>query len=151
MIHVNHGATAINAALSIESVLRSLIFLFLFTFLAVDEVARAAKRRRRIGIRRELATTRHQRPHPSVGGSTGYCIHWREAQIDDWSRGRPITACLQSIYNWRERFLPYRQTGNKESENVVGIHQLLLILFLITYPECLLDELSAFIANASHD
>ena len=67
------------------------------------------------------------------------------------SHGRPITACLQSIYNWRERFLLYRQTGNKESENVVGIHQLLLILFLIAYPECLLDELSAFIANASHD
>ena len=124
-------------------------YLSLIIWLVVGPEELAARRRRKIGVRRDLEAQRDDRPHPSVGGSLGYEVHWRESQIEDWRHGRPFTACLASIRNWRIRLQPFRQTGNKESENVVGTHQLLLVLYLIAYPSPRLDEVSAFIANTS--
>ena len=113
---------------------------------SVDELAR---QRRKIGMPRELETERDRTPRPWLGGTRGYDVHWREEQVLHASVGLPVRGCRQTIWNWNQRMDPYRMTGNKENTTLVGIHQILLLIFLMAYPESCIREMRAFIANAS--
>ena len=112
----------------------------------VNELAR---QRRNIGLARELETERDRNPQPWRGGARGYDVHWREEQVAAAAVGLPTRVCVSSIRNWNTRMDPYRMTGNKENETLIGIHQILLLIFLMGYPEGRVSEVRAFVANAS--
>ena len=108
------------------------------------------EQRRNLGLECELQSFRNVPPHPSRGGSRGYSVAMQasELQLDDI--GLETTASRSSLYRWRqEHFLPYKQTGNKENETIVGLDLYLMCMFLIAYPEATADEITVFIANNS--
>ena len=114
-------------------------------------VSSKVKRKRDLGLQREVQHTRNQHPHPKCRGSKGYDMHWRVSEIARAAVGHVTTCCDRSIFNWKNRLEPYHQSGNTPSNNIVGMNQMLLVFYLIAYPDALLDEIAAFIANASHD
>ena len=99
---------------------------------------------------RELETERDRTPMPWLGGTRGYDVHWREDQVRNASVGLPVRACRMSIWNWNQRMDPFRMTGNKENDTLTGIYQILLLIFLMAYPEARTAEVRAFVANTSN-
>ena len=53
---------------------------------------------RRHQLTRELRQDRQSLPHPSIGGSRGYPVWFREAELQRWQNGEEITASRQSIH-----------------------------------------------------
>ena len=115
----------------------------------MDDPQRTLERERRsYGLPRTLQITRTALPHPSVGGSRGYSVPMREDQIWSSQHGFPTRASHRSIRRWHNRLHPYLATGNKAKNEIVGLEQYLMILFLLAWPDARLDEIIAFIANA---
>jgi hypothetical protein len=73
------------------------------------------------------------------------------AQLLAASQGQPTKASKASLYRWMIRPIPLIATGNRASSHFTGVHQLLLVFYLIGRPKASLDELRAFIANESDD
>ena len=105
-------------------------------------------RRKRQGWNRTLAITRTRYPHPRRGGTRGYDVNWRRAQIMCYDLGLNYTASKSSIFRWKNRIDPYLMNGNRESEAIIGIDQYNLCTFLLAWPEARIDEIIAFMANA---
>ena len=58
------------------------------------------KKRRRVGLNRELETIRKVPPHPSIGGSRGYAVSFRISEIKHHENGMPTTASKASLSRW---------------------------------------------------
>lgn len=74
-------------------------------------------------------------------------VFYREEQLQNWQTGLPINVSRASISRWLVRIHPYRQTGNKERSQIVGIDLLQLINFIIAYPDATIDEMIVFMYN----
>jgi arginine repressor len=59
----------------------------------------------------------------------------------------PINVSRASISRWLVRIHPYRQVGNKERSQIVGIDLLQLVNFIIAYPDATIDEMIVFMYN----
>jgi hypothetical protein len=112
----------------------------------IDPADVRARARRELGLSRELQQTRSVPPHPRHG-STGYPVFYGEEQLQNWQTGLPINVSRASISRWLVRIHPYRQTGNKERSQIVGIDLLQLINFIIAYPDATIDEMIVFMYN----
>jgi len=94
-----------------------------------DPADERADARRRVGLTRELEQTRQTLPRPSVGGTRGYPVWHRIADLGRTAQGLPTDASRVSHFRWRTRLLPFRMTGNQErKENIVGIDQFLMAI-----------------------
>ena len=103
-----------------------------------DERARA---RKRVGATRELEETRATLPHPSRGGTRGYPVWFRSLELLRHAQGLPIVSSVASVHRWQNRLEPFRMTGNKEAQTLVGYDQFLLCLYSVAYPEASADEI----------
>ena len=114
---------------------------------AVDPADLQAHARAQLGLSRELEQARRVTPHPSHGGSGGYDVWFREEQLARAQAGEDVDVSLSSLRRWGERLHPYRQTGNKAREQVVGVDLINLVTFLRAWPEATLDEMAVFLYN----
>ena len=104
-----------------------------------------ADARAKLGLTRELETTRAVLPDPSRGGTRGYPVHDRIYQLMRAAQGQDFRASASSIWRWQQRLLPFRMTGNKQRSSIVGIDQFLLAIAITIWPDLTLDEIGVFI------
>ena len=57
------------------------------------------KRKRDLGLQREVQHTRDQHPYPKCRGLKGYDVHWRLSNITFDAVGLTTTCGKKSIYN----------------------------------------------------
>ena len=115
----------------------------------VNPEDKRAQTRSDLGLTRELHVERTSAPDPARGGSRGYAVHERQAQIEAYRNSEPIQASVSSLYRWMDREEPHRMTGNKRKEKLVGFDQMLLVIFLYAFPDAEADEIATFIWNES--
>jgi hypothetical protein len=113
--------------------------------MAINEEDTRAVARRNLGFTRELQQVRTRESDPARAGSGGYPVWFRMDQLARFAAGQPVRVSTASIYRWRDRLESFRQTGGKARENLVGVDQMLLVLFLAAYPEAEADEAAMFI------
>jgi hypothetical protein len=115
----------------------------------------ATKWRQKNGISRVDRILRDTRflPHPSIGGSRGYDIPFRQMILDAYQAGNPAPeGMLRSIQRWAVNgVVPLRMTGNKSSSALSGQYLLLLVIFKLIWPQSTYCECIAFISNESDD
>ena len=70
-------------------------------------------------------------PHPSVGGSRGYEIPFRQMVVEAYRAGNPAPEGMRtSVWRWMQNgIVPLRMTGNKPSSALSGQYLLLLVMF----------------------
>ena len=118
---------------------------------AADNFAHAESK---AGRERQLQMDRTDiRPAPSRGGSTGYEVDERLTVLR-YADEHGVAAAAEvhrpsaaTIYRWYERLQPYRQTGNKDREDLVGWDQALLSMAVFIYPTASADQIAAFIVD----
>ena len=113
---------------------------------ATDPADLQAHARANLGLSRQLEQTRREAPHPFHGGR-GYDTWYRREQLDKAAVGADVDVSLSSIRRWRERLEPYRATGNKAREKIVGVDLINLVTFLRAWPESQLEEMAVFLYN----
>ncbi len=99
----------------------------------------AARWRRNNGVERVDGVLRDTRflPHPSVGGSRGYDIPFRQMIVDAFQAVNPAPEGMRSsVWRWRQNGVnPKRMTGNKPVSSLSGQYLLLLVLFKLIWPQ----------------
>ena len=109
-----------------------------------------AQATRELGHTCELKQCRRVVPNPSPAGSSCYPSNYRSQQISNFDNGVPISVSVSSVYNWKSRLHSYRQTGNKDRSNIVGVELLLLCDYILAYPNATQDEIATFIFNEEY-
>ena len=113
----------------------------------------AAKWRRNSGVARVDGVLRDTRflPHPSVGGSRGYDIPFRQMIVEAYRAGNPAPEGMKSsVWRWMNNgIVPLRMTGNKPSSALSGQYLLLLMMFKLIWLQANYCKCIAFIANTS--
>ena len=99
-----------------------------------------------LGLSQELQQARRVTPHPSHGGG-GYDVWFREEQLMMAQAGVDVAVSKSSLRRWGERLHPFRQTGNRAREQVVGVDLINLVTFLRAWPEATLNEMAVFLYN----
>ena len=117
---------------------------------ATDPADLQAIARRELGFSRQLQTHMRTAPHPSHGGNA-YPTWYREQQLEKHRNGEAVDVSDSSIFRWDDRLHAYRATGNRPRSQIVGDEQILLITFIIAYPDATQDEVSVFIYNEGGD
>ena len=82
----------------------------------------------------QLEQARRVTPNPSLGGG-GYDAWFREEQLAKAQAGEVVVVSESSLRRWRERLHPYRQTGNKAREKIIGADLISLVTFLRAWTE----------------
>ncbi len=92
-------------------------------------------------------------PHPSIGGSRGYDIPFRQMILDGYQAGNPAPeGMLRIVQRWAVNgVVLLRMTGNKSSSALSGQYLLLLVIFKLIWPQSTYCECIAFISNESDD
>ena len=101
--------------------------------------------RARLGLSRETELTRKSLPDPSIGGTRGYQVPDREWQLVMSRAGHVVKASDISLWRWDRRILPFRMTGNKQREGVMGISQLLLVVCITIWPTATHNDIAHFV------
>jgi hypothetical protein len=112
-----------------------------------DSADLVAQARAETGLSCQLQQTRRELPHPRDGGSSGYPVWFRDAQLAKWHAGEATEVSAASLYRWEERCSPYRQTGAPARMAIVGVDMIHLATFLIAHSDSPMDEMAAFIYN----
>jgi hypothetical protein len=99
-----------------------------------------------LGLSRQLEQTRCKTPHPSLGGR-GYDTWFFWEKLAKAAAGEDVKVSVSSIHRWRECLEPYRPTGNKAREMIMGIDLINLVTFLRAWPEAQLEEMAIFLYN----
>lgn len=115
-----------------------------------DERARA---RSQANLSRELHVRRDDNPpDPSRGGSRGFPLWYRQNVLNMVQNLGSVRAAADAsnvsqatIYQWQNRVEPYRMTGGREREALVGKDQFLMAQFIYIYPSATLKEIAAFL------
>jgi len=89
---------------------------------------------------------RREAPRPFHGGR-GYDTWYLREQLDKAAVGADVDVSLSSIRQWRECLEPYRATGNKAREKIVGVDLINLVTFLWAWPESQLEKMAVFLYN----
>jgi transposase len=113
---------------------------------ATDPADLHAHARAHLGLSRQVEQTRRETPHPSRGGR-GYDTWFCWEQLDKAAAGEDVDVSVSTIRRWRERLEPYRATGNKAREQIVGVDLVNLVTFLHAWPESQLEEMAVFLYN----
>ena len=100
-----------------------------------DPADARAVARKNIGLSHELQVNRGALPHPSRGGTRGYPVWHRIADLERVERGEQADASVVSCWRWMRRLLPFRMTGNTERKTVVGADQYLAVICLSIWPD----------------
>ena len=91
--------------------------------------------------------TRVELPHPSRGGSEGYHPTHRVDALAAAAQGIPVAPSPKSLQRWTFNGTGRkRKRGNAGATNLRGEHQLLLLVYRLTYPKATADEVRTFIA-----
>lgn len=117
---------------------------------ATDPADIMAVARREMGFSRQLQTHMRTAPHPSNGGNA-FPTWYREQQLEKHQNGEDVDVSAISIWRWGSRLDAYRATGNRPRSQIVGDEQILLITFIMAYPDATQDEVSVFIYNEGGD
>lgn len=105
-------------------------------------------RRKQLGIPRQLQQANSAKPHPSLGGSVGYDQHYRQNQIEQYNNNQQTDASVKYIKKWIVEGVEGKvPTGNKQTQQLTGEHQVLLLQYREIYPRASADEVRAYIAN----
>ena len=110
-----------------------------------DTADHRANARHKLQLTRELQVGRKSLPHPSIGGTRGYPVWFRQHELNRARDGLPTVAHPISIGRWLERVIPYRMTGNTEKRDLVGEDLILLGILSIVHPQASQDEMAMFI------
>jgi len=121
----------------------------------MDANQRAAARST-AGMPRELEQPRdNNAPHPRQRGSSGYPL-WHRLDVMNLVAQQGVQATAiqtgisrTSLIRWQQRIVPYRQTGGRDRDNLVGTDLLLLAFWLFVYPSSTADQTGTFIFNNS--
>ena len=113
---------------------------------ATDPADIMAQARREAGLSRQVEQTRRVLLRLTKG-SSGYPPWFRADQLDRHQNNQPIDVSDASISRWSRRLLPYRQTGNRDRTQLVGVDLINLVLFIIAHPDAHIDEMAVFIYN----
>eukprot|EP00536_Pseudo-nitzschia_multiseries_P017840 jgi/Psemu1/52817/gm1.52817_g len=105
-----------------------------------DPVIIGPKTCQKLQLTRELKVERKASFHPSVGGSKGYNLWFIQQQMERHQNGEPVNISIASLYRWNHGITPYRMTGNKDRDLLVGPDLISLVACIIIYPEVQLDE-----------
>ena len=121
--------------------------------LTVDERAEYCRAH---GIEKETQVQRDGivgAPHPSRGSSKGYPTGERRIYLPLWRKDMESVpeSMVGSLRRWSKREVPYRMTGNKQTQAMNGHHRLLLALFKKVYPHAKSNHCATFIAIHSCD
>jgi hypothetical protein len=100
-------------------------------------------------VPRQLHSLRPVKAHPSRGGSTGYSAEFRQAELNRYYAGDPITVSKGTIENWTRRIDAFVQTGNKANHALSGEYETLLVFHRLVFPRATADEAITFIAKNS--
>jgi hypothetical protein len=104
-------------------------------------------RRRQMGIPRQLQQPNPAAVDPSRGGSVGYDQHFRTNQIQLYNLNLPTKASERSIKRWIAEGVEGKvPTGNRQTQQLTGEYQSLLLQCRSMYPRATADEVRAFIA-----
>jgi hypothetical protein len=114
---------------------------------ATDPADLEAKARAELGFSRQLEQPWRVAPHPFLGGSSGYLVWHHEEQLERWNAGEVTEVSERSLFHWRERLEPYRQTGSMERSQIIGTKLLNLVTYITAWPDATLDKMAAFIFN----
>jgi hypothetical protein len=106
------------------------------------------------GLTRELQVPRDRNMyHPASGGSHGYPLFQRYDCLQvvtylglDVATDM-VTPSRRSLYRWMNRIEPYKMTGNKENETIVGRDLMLLVTVVYVWPDATAHDYAAFIYN----
>ena len=77
--------------------------LWFYRIMPNNSISEEVKRKRVLGLQREIQHSRDHHPHPNKRGSKGYDVHWRVSEIARAAVGRVTTCCDRSILNWKNR------------------------------------------------
>jgi hypothetical protein len=113
---------------------------------ATDPADLQARACAQLGLTWQLKQTLRKMPHPCCRGR-GYNTWFCQEQCAKAAAGKAVDVTEASILRWRERLHPYRPTGNKAREQVVGVDLINLVTFLKAWPEAHLNEIAIFIYN----
>ena len=103
--------------------------------------------RRNVGLHRKTEVDRAVLIHPSVGGTRGYPVWHRIADLHRAEQGMETDASRISHWRWNHRLLPYRMTGNRTLSTIVGADQFLTVICLTIWPDSTADEIATFVFN----
>ena len=103
--------------------------------------------RKHCGLSRELEVDHAVLPHPSRGGSRGYPVWHRMLDLERAEQNQPTDASAISHWRWRNRLLPFRMTGNKQADTIVGADQILVVMCLTIWPDSTADKIVTFVYN----
>ena len=111
-----------------------------------------ARERSNAGLSRETGNARtNNSSHSAHGGSHGYPLHFRR-DVLFWEDLYGIDFVCQrfaisksSVYRWKNRSVPFQQTGNKQKEELTGYDQFLLSICYFVHPRAKSDEVATFI------
>jgi len=119
-----------------------------------NQASNRARARSRLGLSRELEVNRtNLPPDPSIGGSAGYPVWFRDRVLNIVNVHGPVAAVNQcgiserSIRRWQDRLIPYRMTGGTERQALVGVDQLWFAICIFIYPDASDDEIATFIIS----
>ena len=62
-------------------------------------------------------------------------------------QNQPTDASAISHWRWRNRLLPFRMTGNKQADTIVGADQILVVMCLTIWPDSTADKIVTFVYN----
>ena len=110
-----------------------------------DPADARAKARSHLQLARELETDRRSLPHPSVGGSRGYPVWFRMAELERHAAGEETTASKESLYRWNARLIPYRMTGNRGKTDLIGTDLVLLSVVLTVHCTASHNEMAMYV------
>ena len=102
---------------------------------------------RRLGLDREEQVSRASLPHPSLGGSRGYPVWFRREELQKRANGEITEVPEITLDRWEERLIPHKMTGNRPTQQVVGIDQLLMTIYIAVYPDTEGDKIATYVFN----
>jgi hypothetical protein len=105
-------------------------------------------KRQQLGIPRQLQQSNPTAVDPSHGGSVGYDHNFRLFQIQLYNQNLPTKASVKSIKKWIAEGVEGKvPTGNRQTQQLTGEYQALLLRYREVYPRAQADEVRAYIAE----
>jgi len=67
--------------------------------------------------------------------------------LNQAEQGMETDASPTNHWRWTRRLLPYRMTGNRSNETIVGADQFLAVICVTVWPNSTTDDIATFIYN----
>ena len=125
--------------------------------MSVDPTNSRARQRAISSLSREINFNRSDNdPVPSIGGNKDYPLRQREKIIDKydriasyWEAANRVGYYIRTVKRWETHMVPYRMTGGKARDKLVGADQLLLSIVIYVNNNTSADKLCVFVVANS--